>query len=235
MGVGSRRIEEEATNKILEALTQVLNIPSSSTVAWPEVALQTKAEKRVPIVKALWLSPYYVNPTEWRRKFLEALEKATVGIADLWRRYVPDRYASIGHLLVSDVTCPLAPKVVMEAVEKLNRVISKGKTGHGTPTCQRCGGIAVYEAQAELFGKSEIYHDNLVAGSRVGGGNKIQVCELCEFEEKLRSVFLARGQEPFSAFYILPHLLYLETSNDTGKTKRMKSSTIRVNSLLFSE
>ncbi|MGQ9719410.1 MAG: hypothetical protein ACUVWK_06215 [Nitrososphaerales archaeon] len=206
VGVNSKEIEKEATTKIQETLAQVLKIPLAHMATWPEVALQTKAEKRLPVAQALWLSPYYRNPNEWQKKFLESLEKATVELADIWRRRIPNKYTTIASLLASDVTHPLDPKAIMETVENLNKAITEGKTGHGTPTCQRCGGVAVYEAQAELFGKSEIYHDNLVAGSRVGGGNKIQVCELCEFEEKLRSVFITRGQEPFSTFYIFPHL-----------------------------
>jgi len=204
VGVGSRAIEEEATKRIQETFAQVLRIPSTAT--WPEVALQNRAEKCLPVAKTLWLSPYYENPADWKRKFLEALEKATVGLADLWRQHIPDRCTSVARLLMLDVAYPLDPKAVMEAVGNLNTVIVEGKTGHGTPTCQRCGGVAVHEAQAELFGKSEIYHDDLVAGSRRGGGNKIQVCELCEFEEKLHAVFMTRGQEPFSTFYIFPHL-----------------------------
>ena len=205
-GSDSKKIGEEASKKIQETLAQVLEIPLAHIATWPEIALQTKAERRLPVAQTLWLSPYYRDPDEWQKKLLEALEKATIGLADIWRGSIPDKYVAIARLLASDVSHPLDPKAILETVENLNTVITEGKTGHGTSTCQRCGGVAAYEAQAELFGNSEIYHDNLVAGSRVGGGNKIRVCELCEFEEKLRSVFMTRGQEPFSTFYIIPHL-----------------------------
>ncbi|MEM0287280.1 MAG: hypothetical protein QXG05_03790 [Nitrososphaerota archaeon] len=205
-GVDSKKIKEEATKKIQETLVQVLKIPLENFATWPEITFQTKIEKRFPVAQTLWLSPYYMNPDEWRKKFLEALEKATVELANLWRIYIPNKYAIVAGYLASDVTHPLDPKAIMEEVKSLNTVIANGKTGHGTPTCQRCGGVAVYEAQAELFGNSQIYHDILVAGSRVEVGNKIQVCELCEFEEKLRSVFMEREREPFPTFYILPHL-----------------------------
>jgi hypothetical protein len=203
---GKREIETEATRVIQENLSTVLKIPRESFAAWPEIANQTKAENRLPVAETFWQSPYYANPISWQHKFLEALERTTKELAEIWRREIPDKYNNVARLLLSDISHPLDPKEMMRTVEKLNAVITKGKTGHGTPTCQRCGGVAMYEAQAELFGQSEIYHDNLVAGSRVAGGNKIQVCELCEFEEKLRSVFLSRGQEPFSTFYIFPQL-----------------------------
>jgi len=201
--VGSRKIEEEATKSIQETFAQVLKIPIASLATWPEVALQTKAEKRLPIAVTLWQSPYYENPIAWREKLVEALEKATIKLAGIWRSSFPDKYTKVARLLLSDITNPLNPKAVLSEVQNLNLAITEGKSGHGTPTCQRCGGVAVFEAQAELFGRSEIYHDHLIAGKRVGGGNKIQVCELCEFEEKLRSVFVERGQ---GAFFIFPQL-----------------------------
>lgn len=201
--INRKKIEEEATNKIQESLAKVLELPVASIAAWPEVALQTKAERRLIVAMTLWQSPYYEKAAIWREKFMKALEKATVELASMWRKLVPDKYIIVAHLLVSDVTNPLDPKAILNEVEGLNFVISKGKSGHGTPTCQRCGGVAVLEAQAELFGNSEIYSDNLIVGQRVGGGNKIQVCELCEFEEKLRSVFTKRGQ---ATFFIFPQL-----------------------------
>jgi len=206
VGSDSKKIEEETASEIQETLAQVLEIPLTHFAGWPEIALQTKAEKRIVIAQTLWSSPYYTDPDKWQKKFLEALEKATIGLADIWRRSIPNKYATIARLLTSDISHPLDPEAILGTVKDLNAVITAGKTGHGTSTCQLCGGVAVYEAQAQLFGNSEIYHDNLVAGSRVGGGNKIRVCELCDFEEKLRSVFMTRGQEPFSIFYIIPHL-----------------------------
>jgi hypothetical protein len=201
--IDRKKIEKEATNKIQENLATILKVHAASIDSWPEIALQTKIEKRLAVAMTLWQSPYYENVEIWRKKLLEALEKATVELASMWRKFVPDKYVTIAHLLVSDVTNPLDPKAILNEVKNLNQVISKGKSGHGTQTCQRCGGVATLEAQAELFGNSEIYSDNLIAGQRVGGGNKIQVCELCEFEEKLRSIFMKKGQ---AIFFIYPQL-----------------------------
>jgi hypothetical protein len=201
-----KNIESEATKKIEENLAKILSIPPKSIDGWPEIALQTKTEKRLAIALSLWQSPYYDDPEIWRDKLLEALEKATIKIASMWRNLVPEKYVLIANLLISDITSPISPKAMLDEVEKLNSVITEGKSAHGTPNCQGCGGVASLEAQAKLFGQSEIYHDQLIAGERVGGGNKIQVCELCEFEEKLRSIFLERGQEPFNAFFIFPQL-----------------------------
>ena len=201
-----RKVEFEITQKINEILVQILKFPIKSIDNWPEIALQTKTEKRLSVALSLWQSPYYHDADVWRIKLMEALKKATVEIAKMWQNLVPDKYVKISNLLIADITAPIAPEAMVKEVENLNSVIAKGKSGHGTPICQRCGGVACLEAQAKLFGTSEIYHDHLIAGERIGGGNKLQVCELCEFEEKLRSMFLEGGIGSTNSFYVFPQL-----------------------------
>jgi hypothetical protein len=200
------KIIEEATKQLQIALAQGLTIPLALVANWPEIALQTKAEKRLAVAETLWKSPHYEKPEVWRRKMLDALENATVALARRWRNCIPDKCSAIARLLLEDISHPLDPTAIVKTIKTMDSVIDAGKTGHGTSNCQRCGGIATCEAQAELFGQSEIYHDNLVVSSRVGGGNKIRVCELCEFEEKLHSVFARRQQQSISSFYIFPQL-----------------------------
>jgi len=231
-----KSIESESTSRVREILSKKLEIPLSEFSKWPEIANSTKATLRFSIAQTLWLSPYYNNLAQWRDKFFEALEMATVELANLWKS-LPNRYADIARQLVSDITNPLDPDAIMNTVKDMNKAIFEGKTGKGTTICQRCGGVADYEAQAELFGKSEIYHDHLVAGSRVGGGNKLRVCELCEFEEKLRSAFIRRGQEPLGTFYVIPHLalsrdmhrIWQEKANDLVYNTGKFPSLLRVN------
>ena len=202
----NKNVESEITQKISETLVQILKLPPKSMDEWPEIVFQTKSEKRLPVAFSLWQSPYYDDSKVWQVKFIEALRKATIEMAKMWRNLVPDKYATISNQLIADITSPITPQAMINEVKKLNSVIAKGKTGHGTPTCQRCGGVACIEAQAKLFGKSEIYHDHLIAGKRVSGGNKLQVCELCEFEEKLRSMFLDGRTGTGNSFYVFPQL-----------------------------
>jgi hypothetical protein len=201
-----RDVEFEITQKIKEILFQILRFPMESMDGWPEIALQTKIEKRLCVALSFWQSPYYDNSEIWRGKLIEALKKATIEIARMWQNLVPDKYAKISNLLITDITGPISPRAMINEVEMLNSVIAEGKSGHGTPTCQGCGGVACLEAQAKLFGTSEIYHDHLIAGVRIGGGNKLQVCELCEFEEKLRSMFLEGRTGTGNSFYVFPQL-----------------------------
>jgi hypothetical protein len=199
-------VESEITQKIKEILAQILKFPVESIDNWPEIALQTKTEKRLSVALSFWQSPYYDDPEVWRVKLLEALKKATIEMARMWQDLVPDKYAAISDLLIADITSPISSEAMLNEVEKLTSVIIEGKSGRGTPTCQRCGGVACLEAQAKLFGTSEIYHDHLIAGERVGIGNKLQVCELCDFEEKLRSIFLEGRKNTSNSFFIFPQL-----------------------------
>jgi hypothetical protein len=198
--------ESEVTQKINMILSQTLEFPIISTDEWPEIALQTKIERRLPVALSLWQSPYYPDVNTWRTKLLEALLKATFEIAKMWRELVPDKYVKISNLLIADINAPITPEIMIKEAEDLSLVIAAGKSGHGTPTCQKCGGVACIEAQAKLFGSSEIYHDHLIAGGRVGGGNKLQVCELCDFEEKLRLMFLEGRTGYTNSFYVFPQL-----------------------------
>lgn len=200
-----KHVESEITKRIKETIVQTLKFPMQSIDGWPEIALQTKTEKRLSVAFSFWQSPFYDNPEVWQVKLLEALKKATIEIARMWKDIVPDKYQTISNLLIGDIAGPTTPRAMTCEAEKLNSVIARGKSGHGTPTCQRCGGIACIEAQAKLFGASEIYHDHLIAGERVGIGNKLQVCELCEFEEKLRSIFL-EGVSGTPGIFIFPQL-----------------------------
>ena len=199
-------VESQVTQKINTTLSQTLEFPISSTNNWPEIALQTKTEKRLSVAISLWQSQYYHDAKAWRVRLLDALTKASLEMAKMWRELVPDKYAKISNLLKADIAAPIAPEVMMKGAKNLSSVIAAGKTGHGTQTCQRCGEVACLEAQAKLFGGSEIYHDHLIAGRRIGGGNKLQVCELCEFEEKLRLMFLDGGMGYTNSFYVLPQL-----------------------------
>jgi hypothetical protein len=188
-----RIVEEEIRKRMTEEMSSLLGISPKSMSEWPDIALQTKAGNRIPVARTLWQSSHYSNLNVWQKKLVDALEKTTMEFAKLWREHVPDKYRSIAQLLLADVSSPVSIGVLDE-IKDLIRIIEHGKQGRGTQVCEKCGSVASIEAQASLFGKSEIYHDHLVAGKKVGGGNKIKVCQLCEFEEKLRTLFIENGR-----------------------------------------
>lgn len=200
-----KKVEEEATWVIHNTLSRLLEISPSSLAEWPEIATQTSKELRRPVISALLQSPYYSDIQLWQQKFSVALEEATLRLAELWRAYTGDKYEKVAQLLVADIMYPSEPQALLDAVTDLTHTIEEGKR-RGTPICVRCGGVAAYEAQAKLFGKSQIYHDLLAAGTIIMPGNKLMVCELCDFEEKLRSLFVPQSWGSFRVFYVFPQL-----------------------------
>ena len=71
-----KTIESQTTQKINTILSQTLEFPISSMNNWPEIALQTKAEKRLSVALSLWQSQYYNDVKAWHIKFLDALEES---------------------------------------------------------------------------------------------------------------------------------------------------------------
>jgi transcriptional regulator with XRE-family HTH domain len=201
-----KMVMTDATQRINSILVDCLGLQGGSIDKWPEIALQTKTEKRMSVVLSFQESPYYHSPHIWRNKLEEALIKSTLELRDIWKTVVPDKFEKISKLLTNDIAVPIDSATILEDAKELEDVIARGKTNHGTIVCQKCGGVASIEAQAKLFGGSEIYHDNLIAGLRVGGGNKLNVCELCEFEEKLRLMLTGGNTGYTNSFYILPQL-----------------------------
>ena len=201
-----KMVRDIATEKITSMLVDYLGLKKESIDKWPEIASQTKTEKRVSVAVSFQESPYYCSPITWRNKIEEFLIKTTVELFKIWQEAVPDKFNKISNLLTNDVAVPIDSVDILEETKELEKAIMGGKINRGTVVCQNCGGVATIEAQAKLFGGSEIYHDNLIAGSRVGMGNKLKVCELCEFEEKLR-LMLTDGNNGYTkCFYVLPQL-----------------------------
>ena len=65
-----KTVESQTTQKINTILSQTLEFPISSTNNWPEIALQTKTEKRLSVALSLWQSQYYHDVKVWRLNFL---------------------------------------------------------------------------------------------------------------------------------------------------------------------
>jgi hypothetical protein len=201
-----KAVMNDATEKINTILVDYLELRKESIDKWPEIATQTKAEKRVCVAMTFQESPHYYSIHIWRNKLEEALVKSTLELAKIWQNTVPDKFKKISNMLINDIAVPSDSTVIIEEAKEIETIIAEGKTKHGTIVCQKCGGVANIEAQAKLFNGSEIYHDHLVAGSRVGIGNKLNVCELCEFEEKLRLMLTGGNTGYTNSFYVLPQL-----------------------------
>jgi hypothetical protein len=64
----------------------------------------------------------------------------------------------------------------------------------GTPVCPLCGSKTDKLGISSLIGDgTESFSNMLPGGTVVGGENKVKVCDLCEFEAKLRSLVMGSG------------------------------------------
>ncbi|RLG21299.1 type I-D CRISPR-associated protein Cas10d/Csc3, partial [Methanosarcinales archaeon] len=74
----------------------------------------------------------------------------------------------------------------------------------GTPLCVLCSNRATTEAIASIVGKSESFTNFMRGGSWIGGKNKYRICSLCEFESKLRSLFIR--SKDYVEYYLIPQI-----------------------------
>ena len=73
----------------------------------------------------------------------------------------------------------------------------------GTPVCPLCGSKTDKLGISSLIGDgTESFSNMLPGGTVIGGENKVRVCDLCEFEAKLRSLIMGSGSA--EVFYVIP-------------------------------
>ena len=101
--------------------------------------------------------------------------------------------------LLSDLS---VPKIEISNWEEAYKEYESGKN-KGTPVCPLCGSKTSKLGISSLIGDgTESFSNMLPGGSVVGGENKVKVCDLCEFEAKLRSLIMGSGSAEI--FYVIP-------------------------------
>jgi hypothetical protein len=100
--------------------------------------------------------------------------------------------------LLSEVSTPMMESTNWsEAYEEY-----KSGKRKGTPICPLCGNKSNKPGISSLVGDgTESFSNMLPGGTVIGGENKVRVCDLCEFEAKLRSLVMGSGSE---TFYVIP-------------------------------
>jgi hypothetical protein len=205
MGIEKQVRENVKQNKkiaeIIQSVYSKLGVQPPSEK--PTHTMQKKS--RLEFAKSLWKSEYYVNPNQWEEKLYDAVLQATLELKELFREAQdPEKFLDhIARLLVNEITEPTTPDAFTR-IRQSHSDYLKGKK-RGTPLCVICNGPAELTAQAKVLGESEIYHDSLPAGSEIGGENKLRICELCDFEYKVRRLLLVDFENAY-AFAIAPHI-----------------------------
>jgi hypothetical protein len=192
--------QDEKIDKIIKSVYSKLRVQPPS-----EKPTNTMPKKsRLEFAKSLWKSECYVNPNQWEVELHEAVLQATLELKELFREAKdPEKFLEhIARLLVNEITEPTT-RDSFNIIRQSYSEYLKGKK-RGTPLCVICNGPAEFTAQAKVLGESEIYHDSLPAGSEIGGENKLRICELCDFEYKVRRLLL--NFENAYVFAIVPHI-----------------------------
>jgi hypothetical protein len=197
-----KTLKEEVLRVVIEGIANGLQISMTKLEKLPFVANTTPTRDRVKVAEALWSSPYYNRPI-WEENYRRCMIDVCKRLRQIWKRVARNRIKLVAQKLVQDVASPLPADAVLEEAEAIFKSYAAGKEQRGTTLCQMCGGEATKEAQAKLFGKSETFHDHLAGGTKVGGANKIKVCELCEFEQQLRSLYLGNAKR---SMLVIPQL-----------------------------
>jgi len=197
------KVTESDLNTALSAtFSKQLDILQLSIEKWPTMSNTLSRQKRRVIADDFFSSKYYSDITEWEERFKKAMIDCTIQMKDLWDRYARDKISEVSDRLLSDISNPILPESIEQDFLRFTEVMKGGKK-KGTQFCQQCGGSAEVEAIADLFGKSQTYHDHLIAGTRIDTNNKIRVCSLCDFEYKMRDLL---GNKEGEIFIILPQL-----------------------------
>jgi CRISPR type I-D-associated protein Csc2 len=158
----------------------------------------TEVGTRIKILRSLRaqheIDKSKVSIDEWRKRLVTASIKVSSSIANKLNDLELDRdpFIKLREMLCSDLVYPEFYSANLKA-ENIYNIFSRGKTSTGTIVCVVCGNEPKFAALADLIGKSDIYHDMMVAGSRLNKENKLRTCGLCNFESKFRKLMMDTG------------------------------------------
>lgn len=88
-------------------------------------------------------------------------------------------------------------------IENVWESYTNGKE-RGTPICILCGRKPSRDAIAGLLGKSQTFTNFLRGGSKIGVGNKLSVCDLCDIEMSIRILYTKTSD--FEEYYLIPQI-----------------------------
>jgi hypothetical protein len=169
----------------------------------------TEVGTRIKILRSLRaqheIDKSKVSIDEWRKRLVTASIKVSSSIANKLNDLELDRdpFIKLREMLCSDLVYPEFYSANLKA-ENIYNIFSRGKTSTGTIVCVVCGNEPKFAALADLIGKSDIYHDMMVAGSRLNKENKLRTCGLCNFESKFRKLMMDTGTA--KVIVIFPHV-----------------------------
>lgn len=153
---------------------------------------------------------------EITKETLKLFREATIKAVEEVGVEIPSLSISL-QLLLADLS---VPRIEDADWREAYKRYEKGKI-KGTPVCPLCGSEADNLGVAALIGDgTESFSNMLPGGSTIGGENKVKICNLCEFEAKLRSLIMGSGS--VDVFYIIPQCIIAPNLSDYFWTEAKK-------------
>jgi len=148
------------------------------------------------------LFPQTLSREEVLDRGLELCNRISLSV----RRFA-DRFHGLGSL---DIGGQILNEVSKPAIGDTDAIVegvwqnyTKGKQ-RGTPLCVLCGREASSDAVAGLLGKSQTFNNLLAGGTRLQVGNKLRVCDLCDLEMSIRTLYTQNPE--FEEYYLIPQV-----------------------------
>ncbi|MEM3341837.1 MAG: hypothetical protein QW728_04010, partial [Thermoplasmata archaeon] len=117
-------------------------------------------------------------------------------------------FQSLTEKLIGDVSFPMVVRnpTISGVVNSYYSHYYEGKV-RGASNCAVCGGVPEIDAISDNLGAGQVFTNFLSASSKLGKGNKLQLCKLCDFETKIRSVLLPKADpKNLKDYYVIPQV-----------------------------
>jgi hypothetical protein len=171
----------------------------------------TKADKRAEVVSILWKldSERLHEKKDRRKRITKGAMSLLTKVLRKYKKCAPLILTEASkNLLLGDIIHSPINLIDFEQIREVSHSIyasySDGKSSKKR-ICNLCGFGGFEDAPAALFGDgSQKFSNFLCGGSRIGKGNKAQICPLCLVEATLRGFFFPSSPE--TLFVILPDL-----------------------------
>lgn len=194
----------EAWGFFIKELQERLQVKEGIDKVLRRVANTSPTEQLVEVYNGLTL------PTMLCDKDVDFLIRATVihfkeitkKLREFMNGSIQIDFQKIAEQLLNDLERPLVDDLHMRSLETSRRY-QNGKT-KGSVSCVLCSSVPTTTATKPMIGEGVESFINLMKGGiRINGDHKAWICPLCEFEAKIRLVFVPDNKE---TILVLPQL-----------------------------
>lgn len=196
--------DEEALKSLNDILDSELGQPTDEFLKAVKNLSNTKPKKEKVEKGSLFRSIFSHDLS--REETLDVATEFCKRITTELRAFTDQHYGlkslNIADQIINEISYPRVGSV-KEIVDEVWEDYNRGKE-RGSPLCVLCGRKASGDAVASLLGKAQTFTNFLRGGSRIAVGNKLRVCELCDMEMGLRTLYTRNAE--FEEYYLVPQI-----------------------------